>query len=178
MPTNYFEIYHLPVSIVINIDEVKNKYYELSKKYHPDFYINDTEDKQLEALTLSTQNTEAYNTLIDENKRIKHILSLYNLYDESNTEKLPQEFLMEMMDLNEQLMELEFDFDENVITTIKKELDENQAELVKLITPFAEDLSLLNDDEREIELNKLKDYYLKRKYLLRIQERLDKFAAR
>lgn len=174
---NYFELYEIPVTININKDVVKKKYYQLSKEFHPDFYITESDEKQAEILELSTVNTNAYNTLKDEKKLIKYILELYSLIEESG-EKLPQEFLMEMMNLNEQLMELEFDFDENVITKVKKELDEKQAELVKLVTPFSEDLSMLNSNDRELELNKLKDYYLKRKYLLRIQERLDKFAAR
>lgn len=173
---NYFELYDIPVSININQDVVKKKYYKLSKEFHPDFYITESEEKQAEILELSTINTNAYNTFKSEGRLIKYILSIFDSIEEGK-DKLPQEFLMEMMDLNEQLMELEFDLDEDVIAKVKSELEVKQTELVKIITPFSDDLSLLGDDDRAKELNKLKDYYLKRKYLLRIQERLNKFAA-
>lgn len=173
---NYFELYEIPVTININQDVVKKKYYQLSKEFHPDFYITESEEKQAEILGLATTNTNAFNTFKNEGKLIQYVLELYNAI-ETDKEKLPQEFLMEMMDLNEQLMELEFDLDENVVAKVKDELEAKQNELVKIITPFTDDLSLLNDEIRAKELNNLKDYYLKRKYLLRIQERLNKFAA-
>ena len=173
---NYFELYEIPISININQDVVKKKYYQLSKEYHPDFYITESEEKQAEILELSTINTNAFNTFKSEGKLIQYILELYNAI-ETDKETLPQDFLMEMMDLNEQLMELEFDLDEKVVSKVKNELEEKQTEIIKLITPFTDDLSLLSEEEREVELNKLKNYYLKRKYLLRIQERLNKFAT-
>jgi len=174
---NYFELYDLPVSVVVDQALVKKKYYQLSKEYHPDFYINESEEKQAEILELSTLNTNAYNTLREESKRIKYILDLYNQSDDTQNEKLPQSFLMEMMDLNEKLMDLEFDVDENVILEVKNELNRHQENILKLILPFSDDINALNDAKRKESINKLKDYYLKSKYLLRITERLDKFAA-
>ena len=174
---NFFEFYNLPVTINVNQDAVKKKYYKLSKEFHPDFYITESDEKQAEILELSTLNTNAFNTFKDEKLLIKYVLDLFDAIDTDN-EKLPQSFLLEMMDLNEQLMELEFDFDAKIIDKVNNELDAKQTELVKLITPFTDNLETLSDEDREKELKKLKDYYLKRKYLLRINERLDKFAAR
>jgi len=174
---NYFELYNLPISININQDDVKKKYYQLSKEYHPDFYISESDEKQAEILELSTMNTNAFNTFNNEALLIKYVLTNYDAIEEGK-DKLPQSFLMEMMEMNEQLMELEFDFNANIVEKVNSELEAKQEELMKLITPFADDLSTLNEEERNIELKKLKDYYLKRKYLLRIKERLNKFAAR
>ena len=47
---DYFELYGLPVSFNPDPKVVKHKFYELSKKYHPDFFINDEEEKQDEVL--------------------------------------------------------------------------------------------------------------------------------
>ena len=172
---NYFELYELPVSINLDQELIKKKYYQLSKEYHPDFYITETEEKQTEILELSTLNTKAYDTFKNEVKCIKYILTRYDIIDEGN-DKLPQSFLMEMMDMNEQLMELEFDVDESILSKVKNELDNHQEEISKIILPIPDDIEVLNEDEKGVYLQKLKDYYLKRKYLLRIQERLDKFA--
>ena len=173
---NYFELYEIPVGIDIDKSSVKKKYYKLSKKYHPDFYTMKSEEKQAEILALSTLNTNAFDTLNDENKLIAYILTLYNKYEEGN-EKLPQAFLMEMMEMNEQLMELEFDADAKKLEEVKQELDKTKNNLKTLITSFPADLEEVTEEEREDVLKKLKDYHLKSKYLLRIQERLDNFAV-
>ena len=57
---DYFAFYGLPVSFNPDTTLVKQKFYEYSKKYHPDFYINESEEKQAEVLELSTVNNKAY----------------------------------------------------------------------------------------------------------------------
>ena len=48
---NYFNLYNLPPSLSLNQAVVKERYYALSRKYHPDFYSQGTEEEQAEALT-------------------------------------------------------------------------------------------------------------------------------
>ena len=55
---NYFELYDLPITFNPNQKLVKQKFYSLSKKYHPDFYINEDQAKQDEVLELSTLKIE------------------------------------------------------------------------------------------------------------------------
>ena len=73
---NYFELYNLPVSFNPDQNLVKQQFYALSKKYHPDFYINETEEKQQEVLELSTLNNKAFQVLKDANKRLQYVLDL------------------------------------------------------------------------------------------------------
>ena len=47
---NYFELFGLPVSFKIDKSKLALKYFELQKKYHPDFFANGTEHEQEEAL--------------------------------------------------------------------------------------------------------------------------------
>eukprot|EP01037_Dinobryon_pediforme_P000940 gene940-947_t len=104
---NYFEFYGIPESFAPDTALLKKKFYELSKKYHPDFYANEDEAKQQEILELSTLNNKAYQTLSDPNKRLEYILSLHELLKEGAKPQLPADFLMEMMDINERLMDVE-----------------------------------------------------------------------
>ena len=71
---DYFEFYGLPVTFHPDAAEIKRKFYELSKKYHPDFYINEPEEKQAEVLELSTINNKAYQVLSNPQKRVHYIL--------------------------------------------------------------------------------------------------------
>jgi molecular chaperone HscB len=175
---NYFEFYDIPESFNVDDNVVKRKFYELSKTYHPDFYINHSEEKQQEILELSTLNNKAYQILSNPRKRLEYILQQHGHAIEGEKYQLPQEFLMEMMDVNEALMELEFDHDEKVLGTTTAQIDEIEnginADLSTLVAKFDE----ATGEERENLLLKIKDLYYRQKYLLRIRDSLNKFASR
>src|ERR1700761_590522 len=104
---NYFEFYGLHESFTLDEAIIKKKFYQLSKQYHPDFYANEDDAKQQEILQLSTLNNKAYQTLSDPYKRLEYILKLHDLLNEGAKPQLPANFLMEMMDINERLMEVD-----------------------------------------------------------------------
>src|ERR1700744_934464 len=104
---NYFDFYAIPESFNPDAALLKKRFYELSKQYHPDFYANEDEVKQQEILELSTINNKAYQTLSDPTKRLEYILRLHNLVSDGAKPQLPADFLMEMMDINERLMDVE-----------------------------------------------------------------------
>src|SRR4051812_31482033 len=107
---NYFEFYGIPESFFPDEKTIKTKFYEYSRKYHPDFHATAGPEEQREILELSTLNTSAYKTLINAEVRLAYILKLNGLLEADAKNELPSGFLMEMMDLNERLMEQEFDF--------------------------------------------------------------------
>ena len=88
---DYFEFYGIPQSF--NVDEgfIKRKFYELSKAYHPDFYINATKEKQLEILELSTINNKAWQVLSNPAKRMEYVLQLNGHALEGEKFQLPQD---------------------------------------------------------------------------------------
>jgi len=172
---NYFEFFEMPVCFLIDEVQLKNKFYENSKKFHPDFYTLESEEKQSEVLELSTLNNEAYKTISDFDKRMKYLLELKGILEEEGKNQIPQEFLMEMMDINENLMELEFDFDKNKYDEVKSNLEKMEKDMLDSIQ-----FHLQNYDDDEVtdeELLVIKNYYLKKRYLLRIHENLNKFAS-
>ena len=73
---NFFEFYEIPISFKVDEDALRTIFYSNSKKYHPDFYTLESDEKQAEILELSTLNNEAYKTLTDFDKRMKYILKL------------------------------------------------------------------------------------------------------
>jgi molecular chaperone HscB len=174
MVTNYFDFYKLPISF--NVDEavLKRIFYANSKQFHPDFFTLDSAEKQAEILELSTLNTEAYKTLSDFEKRMKYILDLKGVMGKEGENKLPQDFLMDMMDINEALIELEMDYDEAAHQKVLLEVQtiENQLfmEVEDILEGYQEGVTQLS------ELEEVKNFYLKKRYLLRIRENLSKFA--
>ena len=170
----YFDLYELPISFEVDKKGLKKKFYELSRKYHPDFYTQESESKQEEILELSSLNNKAYKVLTNFDKRMKYILDLKNVIKEEGKNTVPQDFLMDMMDVNEALMELEFDFDAAALQAIKTDLVQKEKLLFEDIKSIIENYNDKNVTTEE--LNQIKNYYFKHKYLLRIQDNLSKFA--
>jgi len=172
---NYFEFYGISESFSPDEALLKKKFYQLSKEYHPDFYANEDEAKQQEILELSTLNNKAYQTLSDPYKRLEYILRTHELLSEGAKPQLPSDFLMEMMDINERLMEVD---DAEQLGHITAEVlaveDDISAKLNKATIGYAQ----LDDTSKESRLNEIADCYYRQKYLLRIKESLNTFASR
>ncbi len=170
---NFFEFFGIPVSFYPDEVALKQLFLKNSKKFHPDFYTLESDEKQAEILELSTFNNEAYLTLSDFDKRLKYILELKGaLYD--SKQELPPTFLMEMMEINEALMELEFDFDEAAFAAAKKRVGAMEEEIFENAQPVMKTYSEEGGNNSSLEI--VKDFFLKKRYLWRIKEKLDSFA--
>lgn len=172
---NFFEFYDIPESFQPDQANLKKQFYALSKQYHPDFYTTESDERQQEILELSTINNKAYQTLSDPNKRLAYILTQHNLLNEGAKPQLPGDFLMEMMDINERLMEVD---DSEQLAKITAETLEIENNLQKDLDALTSDYQELDDTAKEDRLNKIADIYYRQKYLLRIKETLNTFAAR
>lgn len=174
---NYFELYNLPISFQIDNALVKKKFYELSKRYHPDFYVNESDEKQAEILELSTLNNKAYQVLSDPLKRIEYVLSLNNMLADGDKYVLPQDFLMDMMDVNEALMEMEFDHDELKLAELSGQIDAMEMALFDELKSATDEFDAKAGADAESILLRIKDIWYRQKYLLRIRESLNKFRV-
>jgi molecular chaperone HscB len=174
---DYFELYGLPVSFNPDQKLVKQKFYELSKKYHPDFYINDGPEKQEEVLELSTVNNKAFQVLKDPQKRLHYILVLKDQLVEGESFVLPQDFLMEMMDVNEALMDLQFEPDAGKLAQIKVEIGSVETELQEELKRLTSSFDGYESEEQKNSLKSIKDLYYRNKYLDRIKESLAKIEG-
>ncbi len=157
---NYFELFELPVSFKIDKSKLAQKYFELQKKYHPDFFVNGTEYEQEQALEISSQLNKALKIFKHQDQTIKYVLQLKELLEEEEKYQLPPAFLMEMMDLNEELSEDSAEQIERLETALYSE-----------IQPFIENYN--DATATTAHLLKLKEYYYKKKYLQRILDRLE-----
>ena len=175
--TNYFELYGIPVSFRPDQAVVKSKYYELSRRYHPDRFAQAGGSELSEAQYMASINNEAYKTLKSSDATMAYLLKLNGLLEDEEKYALPPAFLMEMMDINEALSDYEADTqNEDALQMVTNSLNE-QLELWDDATEL-----LINryeqGENRESLLPQIKDQYFRKKYLLRIKERIDRFAAR
>ena len=157
---NYFELFEIPVNLCVDTTALAKKYFELQKKYHPDFYTNDDEDAQEKALEKSSEINKALKVLKNRDTTIKYVLQLRGMIEEEEKYPLPPDFLMEVMELNENLSE-------SSVAAIEAFEKNIYAEVSGLVENY-NDETVTNS-----ELLKLKEYYYKKKYLQRILERMD-----
>ena len=71
---NYFELYDIPVSMKPDVQQVKQKFYELSRRYHPDFYTNAPDEEQAQVLEKSSLVNRAFKVLQQPDETIKYVL--------------------------------------------------------------------------------------------------------
>ena len=176
--TDYFTFYGLPESFRPDEAALKRLYYAKSRETHPDFHATSSPENQVEMLRQATLNTDAYRTLAHPDQRMAYLLRQHGLLEEGKQEALPPDFLMDVMDLNEQLMEMENAPDDAVHATVAAEVTALADTLDAGIEPLLAGYETLPADHRPTALQQIRTYYLKKRYLLRIQQQLATFAAR
>lgn len=166
---NYFELFDIPVQLKIDKAKLASKYFELSRKHHPDYFVNENPEKQQSVLEISAQLNKAYKTFQNTDETIKYTLQLKGLLQEEEKYQLPPDFLMEVLEINEQLMDMHGDPAGKV--RIQLAIDNMQVEIYEPVKDIIEHYGESITTEKD--LLKVKEYYFKKKYLLRIQEQLN-----
>jgi molecular chaperone HscB len=156
----YFELFEIPVLIKFDRSLLSRKYFELQKKFHPDFYTLANEEEQKEILEKSSQINKALKVLKSEDAILEYILIQKGILLPDEKFQLPPDFLMEVMELNE-------DFDSTTPEKIKT-FEQSIFEDVELIINNYD-----NELITEAALLQLKTYHFKKKYLQRILERIE-----
>ena len=157
---NYYELFGFSESPKVDKSLLAKKYFELQKKFHPDFFTQASADEKEAVLEKSATINKAFSIFQDADKTLQYFLSCKGLITDDEKFRLPDDFLIEMMELNEQLDDGSKDQIKQITDSIYhavKGIIENYND--KTISPA--------------ELESLKVYYYKKKYLHRILDRLE-----
>ena len=164
---DYFELFEIPVQLKVNTASLSRKFFELSKQFHPDYVAMKGADEQSQALEQSAQINKAWKTFQSPDATIKYVLQSKGLLQEEEKYELPPAFLMEVLEINEQLMDAD---DPEVRRQLQTTIDQLQSEIYE---PVKKDIEHYTEDTvSEKELLQVKAYYYKKKYLDRIREQL------
>ncbi|MGB5023755.1 MAG: iron-sulfur cluster co-chaperone HscB C-terminal domain-containing protein [Saprospiraceae bacterium] len=162
---NYFEHFGIPIAHEIDLSLLRKKYYEKSREFHPDINQNKPD------LDFHTAyNNQAYKILLNPLSRLKYIIELTEGPIQENTQTLPQEFLIQMMELHEAIFEAKELQDTKQLNRLMEELSLAETNAQNKIHPIFRDFDQGNRDP-EI-LNQMKFYYFKLKYFIRLRENL------
>lgn len=168
---NYFELFGIPEAPRADKHIVARKYFELQKKYHPDFHTQSAEDDQADMLERSSMVNKAYKTFLDDDATIRYFLQLKGLLEEEEKYQLPPDFLAEMMELNEALSDAKMEEDQKQLQDVRETIINSQSLIYEPVKAIVENYR--EGAVAKEELLQMKDYYFKKKYLLRLLEQLD-----
>jgi molecular chaperone HscB len=161
---DYFEFYNIAPQFHIDLNQLRKKFYEKSRELHPDISVQD------DSIFLSAYNNQAYQTLLQPLSRLKYIIETFKGPIGENTNLLSQDFLMEMMELHEEV-------NESVLNKDESSLNNLRMQLVKMEEHALADAEIAiksfdSGERNDSVFDGLITYYFKLKYFKRLQETL------
>lgn len=160
---NYFELFELPQGFFPDPAIVRKKYYELSRKFHPDFFVQQGEVAREQAEEKLKEVHAAYTVLSDAGKTMAYLLELETGMSAEEKYALSPDFLMEMMELNEALQEVET---AEARAEVTKSILDKKRELYENIKPMLEAYQpgVLSPEA----MLPIKEYFYRQKYIQRL----------
>lgn len=159
---NPFEFYGLTASLLIDEAALRRQFLEIQRQWHPDFFAGQPE-KELEASEKTSLNNTCYQKLCTLPGRMQSLLEINGMAGESSN-VLPASFLMEMMEVNDEL-EMAGN-NAKKLQNIKMNLTAAQDFILSEIQKTAEEQGAQSADERF--LSKIQVFYQKLRYLKRL----------
>ena len=102
--SDYFAFLGLPKKLRIDEGALEKTFYALSRQFHPDYFMNASEEERQASLDRSSKLNEAYRTLREPLQRTTYLLASEG-YKEAE-KKAPPDLLEEVFELNMQIEEL------------------------------------------------------------------------
>lgn len=106
LTNNYFDVFNLPVSFDVNKELLSQRYRDLQRAVHPDKYATSSERERRLAMQKATQINEAFQTLKNPIARGQYLLQLHGTQLNDQDPHLDDQFLIEQIELREELSEL------------------------------------------------------------------------
>ena len=143
---NYFEVFGLTRRLEIDGPELQRRFYELSRRHHPDFHHGASAEEQAEALEASARLNAAYRALRDPIARVEYLVRLEEGRETREgavaKPQAPPELLAEMFEIQEALAEaksgaLDAATRETLLTQRERLLERHRDEEARLSGPLS-----------------------------------------
>jgi len=163
--SDYYELLGLPRSLKLSLEDLQQRYYDLSRQLHPDRFMRKPEAERQRALEMSSSLNDAYRTLKEPIKRAHYLLSLEGFeMGEQRSKDVPPELLEEVFELNMALEEMRGGDD-----SARSQLAEAEGNFAKLLGDVDRELESLfgqydASPSREI-LTRIRGALNRRKYI-------------
>jgi len=174
---NYFEVFDLPKLLGIDPIMLEQKFHELSRKYHPDYFTTGSAEDKQKALTMTSLLNDAYRTLRHPVRRVEYLLELEGF--KSDGSKVPKSFLMEMFEINEQVEEVKSgSASPDQIAAVRSDIENRAAQFEAQIEQASAEWDRLvstraSDAELKAQLSKLTEILSESSYIRNLERDLE-----
>jgi molecular chaperone HscB len=126
---DYFSYLGMKKELNLDLDELENHFYELSRKYHPDYFSNKDENERKISIERTAFLNSAYKILKDPVQRAGYLLKLEWGEIPKEEKKVPPEILMEVMEFQEKIEERKSETDEEKLKILNREVAQIKTDL-------------------------------------------------
>jgi len=162
---NFFELFRLSPGYLIDVSELASRYRELQQVVHPDRFANASEQERRLSMQAAAHVNEAFQTLKSPLLRARYLLELQGVaVDQPLT--MPADFLMEQIDLREQLQALPAQAD--ALLALMRLRDDLEQRIRDLQQAFAAMIAVGDYDAMQALL-----IFNKMQFLYRLQDEVD-----
>lgn len=149
LTSNFFELFDLPVSYDVDLNQIQQQYMELQKQVHPDKFANSSDQEKRLSMQQTSLINEAQTTLKDPVLRASYLLKLNDIdVSLENETTMDAAFLMSQLEMRERMAHIKQQDDPlAALDSIAKEIKDSIKEMMQ---GFAESYQAEQfDDARE-----------------------------
>jgi molecular chaperone HscB len=174
---NYFEVFGLPRVLSLDLKALEKTFHELSRKYHPDYFTTAPAEERQRALQMTAALNDAYRTLRHPVKRVEHLLEVEGYKPDGS--KVPKSFLMEVVEINEQLEEVKAGgATAEQVASLRREIEERAEGFERQLLDAAKEWDRLSasspsDEQRKQQLARLTETLSESSYIRNLQRELE-----
>ena len=180
---DYFAFIGVPRRLNLDLADLEQRFRQLSRQFHPDFFYNASPSERLASLERSSYLNDAYRTLKQPISRIAYLLELEGMWttadkgDGNASKQVPPALLEEVFALNEELDEVRLLREsgapveqwrprlQRAAQPIEAKRAEHEAQLQTLSARWDALQPDATDDARKAVLNALRERMLERNYI-------------
>lgn len=176
MQKNYFELLDVPVQFTIDLNQLAENYRTVQKEVHPDRFSDGTEQEQRVAVQYSSLINEAYRVLKVPLTRAGYLLEIKGVELEQGSHTINDPaFLMEQMELREELEALQSSKDTDAEDKLFDFVDDLDKKIKTITKNFADILDNVKYDKLtdEGQIEQAINLYRKMQFFNKLQLQID-----
>ncbi|PCJ49260.1 MAG: Fe-S protein assembly co-chaperone HscB [Gammaproteobacteria bacterium] len=172
---NYFELLSLPLCFDIDRQELDKAYRSLQQVSHPDRFVNESAQRQREAVQQTALNIEAYQALKSLVQRACHLMTLLgHEFDLGSYTVSDVALLMEQMEYREQLSDIKDNNELEELDAFAKKIKSLSQDMTAKISKQFKHLQQINSlDNTRFDSSSLKNLICELQFLTKLALDLD-----